>query len=150
MKAFLKILAIILIVIVVLLGYSKYVKKIDYIELFDYKIVLVNNNNMSPRLKKGDAGIFKVKDYNVGDIVMYKSYGITNIREITEVKEDKLFLKENYTGGVDSIEKSSIIATMDSKISYLGSIINVITNKYVLILIGFLSAAYLFATVGKG
>ncbi len=150
MKVFLKILAIILIIIVCLLGYSKYIKKIDYIEIFDYKIVLINNNNMSPRLKKGDAGIFKVKDYNVGDIVMYKSYGITNIREITEIKEDKVFLKENYTGGVDSVEKSTIIATMNSKISYLGTIINVITNKYTLILIGFLSAAYLFATAGRG
>lgn len=150
MKAFLKILAIILIVIVVLLGYSKYVKKIDYIELFDYKIVLINNNNMSPRLKKGDAGVFKVKDYNSGDIIMYSSNGTTNIREITEIAEDKVYAKENYTGGIDTVEKNKIIATMSSKVAYLGTVINFITNKYTLILIGFLSAAYLFATAGRG
>lgn len=142
MKKVLSIVLFLCILLFLYFCYFKYIKKVDYIPFGDYKVFMMAGDSMRPTIQNGDAIIIKEGEYNTGDIVCYEAYGVLNIREIGQIDETGIHVKENYTGNEDTIQAYRIIGKMIKRIPYLGNVLRFLTEPFTFLFVGILIGTY--------
>ena len=136
---------VILTLIVIVTVYNAY--NLINTKIFKNDITVVNkkailevvSGSMEPTIKIGDLIVIDLEDrgYIIGDIVTYYDEVHTFVtHRIIDVREGKFITKGDFNNAEDRpLDRSNIVGKYMFSIPYIGNIINLIRNKFTLIVI---------------
>ncbi len=115
--------------------FSIKILKHEYTNLFGYTFFEVVSGSMSPEIEKWDVILVKIKDdFEVGDIISYKSGDVIITHRIMEINNDVYITKGDANNTMDNpIKKDKIIGEVVDIYSGMGVWIKVITDPSVVI-----------------
>lgn len=136
---------ILLTLIVIVTSYNAYnlintkVFKNDITVINKKAILEVVSGSMEPTIKIGDLIVIDLDDrgYIIGDIVTYYDEFHTFVtHRIVDVREGKFITKGDFNNTEDRpLERKNIVGKYMFSIPYVGNIINMLRNKFTLIII---------------
>ena len=111
--------------------------KNEYSKISDNALIEVDNNDMSPALKKGDLVIINTQDYNykIGDVVAYYNGSNYAVNRIITISNSEAVIKADNSSSVDKVYLDKIIGKYSSKVAFVGNIFLALKNTSVSILI---------------
>ena len=122
--------------------------KNDYSNVFGYTVFEVISGSMSPEIEKWDLILVKIdSDYDVGDIITYKSKGTIVTHRVIEKNGNTLITKGDFNNTVDApIRTSAVIGKVVNTYRHLGAWIKVMTTPKVIVL-SFISLVLILYTI---
>lgn len=135
MTAFLSVILILLVVLAVYNFFSVKLFRKDYANFFGYTFFEVISGSMSPAIEKGDLILVDLDtDYEVGDIISFKSGNALVTHRIVEINGDTFVTKGDANNTVDAaINKDKIAGKVVKIFNGFGTWIKVVTTPKVMI-----------------
>ena len=139
----LSIITALLLILAVYNFFSVKVLKKDYSNIFGYTFFEVISGSMSPTIEKWDVILLKLDtEYEVGDIVSFKSDGAYITHRIVEKHGDTFVTKGDFNNTVDNpITKDMIAGKVVKTFSGLGAWVKVFTTPK--IMVGFIISLFM-------
>lgn len=135
------------------LTFSVYVTKDNYTNIFGYTYFEVLTGSMYDDIKEHDIIIIKLNDnYNVGDIITYKTGDIFVTHRIVELDEDTIITKGDANNVEDDpINRNQVVGKVVKVLKDAGIYIKVLTDKLVIVLLFVMGtiASYIISLVER-
>lgn len=150
-KVITTVLSVIMCLIMLLAAYNFFSVKIlknDYSNIFGYTMFEVISGSMEPAIEKWDVILVKIEDeFEVGDIVSFKSDGAFVTHRVVEKKGDTYITKGDSNNTIDNpIHKDQITGKVVKVFSGLGIWIKVFTTPKI-IFAGIITISLMFYTI---
>ena len=131
----LSVLTFIFLILAVYVFISVRILKNDYANVFGYTAFEVISGSMSPAIEKWDLILVKIdSDYEVGDVVTYKSKNAIVTHRVIEKNKDTLIVKGDYNNTVDTpIKSTAVIGKVIGVYRHLGAWIKTMTTPKVMV-----------------
>ena len=95
-----------------------------------YSYIKVSDKFLEPDIKEGEFVLLTNNEtIKEGDFVVYKLDGKRVVRKVLKEEDDKYILTDDFT-----LEKSKVLAKVYYKNSKISSVLNIFTNKIVVLI----------------
>lgn len=101
----------------------------DYPNIKGYSYIKVSDKFLEPDIKEGEFVLLTNNEaIKEGDFVVYKLDGKRVVRKVLKEEDDKYILTDDFT-----LEKSKVLAKVYYKNSKISLVLNIFTNKIVVL-----------------